>query len=98
MLGTFELGGDESWTLTELAATVAAESGSPVAYVDLPPAELTATLVGFGLPQQVAELLTTFDECIARGALDTGSHDLSTLIGRPTTTLAEYVHRVLTAD
>jgi len=35
------------------------------------------------------------DQAIAQGALDTGSHQLSELIGRPTTTLAEYVRRVV---
>jgi NAD(P)H dehydrogenase (quinone) len=35
------------------------------------------------------------DQAIAQGALETGSHALSELIGRPTTTLAEYVHTAL---
>jgi NAD(P)H dehydrogenase (quinone) len=35
------------------------------------------------------------DQAIAGGALDTGSHQLSELLGRPTTTLAEHVRSVL---
>jgi len=93
--GVLELGGDEAWTLADLAAAVAAESGREVTYRDLPTAEHVAALVEAGLPQGTAEFVAALDQAIAQGALDTGSTALSELTGRPTTTLAEYVHGVL---
>jgi NAD(P)H dehydrogenase (quinone) len=93
--GVLELGGDEAWTLAELAAAVAAETGREVTYRDLSADEHVATLVAAGLPEGTARFVAGLDQAIAQGALDTGSHALSELIGRPTTTLAEYVHTVL---
>lgn len=93
--GVLEVGGDEAFTLAELAATVAAESGREVTYRDLGAAEHVEFLLGLGLPQQTAEFVVGLDQSIAQGALDTGSTALSTLIGRPTTTPAQYVRTVL---
>jgi len=90
-----ELGGDTAFTLGEYAATLAAESGTEVAYQDLPAAELTATLVGAGLPEQFAAILADSDLGLARGDLLTESGDLSRLIGRPTTTPAEAIRAAL---
>jgi NAD(P)H dehydrogenase (quinone) len=93
--GVVELGGDEAWTLADLAAAVAAETGREVTYRDLSPEEHVRTLVAVGLPEGTAQFVVGLDQAIAQGALDTGSHALSELTGRPTTTLAEYVHTVL---
>lgn len=90
-----ELGGDQAFTLGELAAAVGAETGREVTYRDLSPEEHVATLVGVGLEQGTAQFVVGLDQSIAQGALDTGSSALSELIGRPTTTLAAYVHTVL---
>jgi NAD(P)H dehydrogenase (quinone) len=93
--GVLELGGDEAWTLSQLAAAVAAEAGREVTYRDLSPEEHVRSLVAAGLPEGTAQFVAALDQSIALGALDTGSTALSRLIGRPTTTLAEYVHTVL---
>ena len=94
--GIVELGGDQAWTLAELAAAVAQETGREVTYTDLSPAEHVRTLVEAGLPEGTAQFVVDLDQAIAQGALDTGSTALSQLTGRPTTTLAEYVHTALT--
>ncbi|MEO5665740.1 MAG: NAD(P)H-binding protein [Nocardioides sp.] len=91
----YELGGDVAFTLEEYAAALAAESGRPVAYQDLPAAELSAALVGAGLPEQYADILADCDLALARGELLADSGDLSRLIGRPTTTLAEAIRTAL---
>ncbi|WP_322780325.1 SDR family oxidoreductase [Frankia sp. Cas4] len=93
----YELGGDQSFTMAELAAEVAAQSGKPVAYADLPAEEYTKVLVGVGLPEAFAGLLADSDLGIGRGELFTDSGDLGRLIGRPTTTLAEAVATALKA-
>lgn len=91
----YELGGDTPFTLAELAAEVARQTGKPVSYQDLPEAEYAAALKGFGLPEQYAHILADADSGIARGELTTASGDLSRLIGRPTTTLAAALSAVL---
>ena len=93
--GVVELGGDEGFTLADLAAAVAAQTGRQVTYRDLSPEEHLRALLDQGLPPQAAEFVVGLDQSIAQGALDTGSSALSDLIGRPTTTLAEYVPTVL---
>jgi NAD(P)H dehydrogenase (quinone) len=90
-----ELGGDEAFTLADLAAAVAARTGREVTFRDLGPAEHLRALQEEGLPPQAAEFVVGLDQSIARGALDTGSTTLSGLIGRPTTSLAEHVRTVL---
>ncbi|WP_039791018.1 SDR family oxidoreductase [Amycolatopsis sp. ATCC 39116] len=94
---TYELGGDEPFTLAELAAEVSRQSGTHIAYQDLPPVEYTKLLVDAGVPEAKAEMLTDSDLNTALGHLDTSSRDLSRLIGRPTTPLADVVAAALNA-
>src|SRR4051794_10145248 len=93
--GIVELGGDEPFTLADLAAAVAAETGRDVVYRDLSPAEHEAALVAAGVPEGAAGFVVALDQAIAQGALDTGSTALSELTGRPTTPLADHVRTVL---
>jgi len=92
---TYELGGDESFTLSELAEIISRESGRPVAYRDLPEEEYAQALMSFGLPEPVARMLADSDRGIARGELFTESGDLRRLIGRPTTPPREAVAAAL---
>ena len=86
-----ELAGDDAYTLSELAAEVARQSGEDVAYKDLPPADYEAALLGAGLPGFLAALLADSDAGAARGALFDEGRQLSRLIGRATTPLASSV-------
>ncbi|MFM2058053.1 MAG: hypothetical protein RLY71_2438 [Pseudomonadota bacterium] len=85
---TYELAGDTSYTLAELVAELNQQTGKAVVYNDLPQADFEAALKGAGLPGPLAELLADSDAGAARGALFDDSHQLSALIGRPTTPLA----------
>ena len=91
----YELAGDEPYTLAELAAEIARQSGAQVPYRDLPVADYAQALQGFGLPAGLAQAIAGWDADAAKGALDDGSHVLSRLIGRRTTPLAEAVRRAL---
>ena len=91
----YELGGDEPYTLAELAAEVARQTGKPVTYKDMPQAEYARTLTGFGLPESLAGAIADADAGASRGELDTRSHDLSKLIGHPTTPLPQAVSAAL---
>lgn len=90
-----ELGGDTAFTLAEYAAALSAESGTEVVYRDLPADELTAVLVGAGLPEPYAAILADSDEGLARGELRTETGDLSRLIGRPTQPLGDAIRAAL---
>lgn len=92
----YELAGDTSYTLADLAAEIAAQSGKPVAFVNLPQAEYAKALEGFGLPADFAAVLADSDARAGEGALFDDSRTLSRLIGRPTTPLAETVRATLT--
>ncbi|EPH44888.1 SDR family oxidoreductase [Streptomyces aurantiacus] len=91
----YELSGDVAWSLPEYAAEVAARSGKSVTYRQVSPAEHLAVLTGAGVPEPVAAILVDVDAAIARGLLAGGSGDLSRLIGRPTTPLADAVAAAL---
>jgi NAD(P)H dehydrogenase (quinone) len=91
----YELGGDEAFTLAELAGEVSRQSGRTVEYRDIPEAEYAQALIGWGMPQVFARMLADADRGIARGELYTDSDALHRLIGRPTTPLAEAVREAL---
>ena len=92
---TYELGGDEAFTRADVAAELSRQSGKPVAYENLSVEDYTAALKAAGLPDPVAEMVAGLDAGIATGALETDSRDLSRLIGRPTTTLAQGIAAAL---
>lgn len=91
----YELAGDESYSLSELAAEVSRASGKTVVFQNLTPQEYEAALLGFGLPAHVAAIIADADAGAAKGELESASRDLHTLIGRPTTPLAEAVSAAL---
>ncbi|MEJ1976344.1 MAG: NmrA family NAD(P)-binding protein [Acetobacteraceae bacterium] len=91
----FELAGDDAYTLPDLAAEVARQSGRRVDYTNLPEADYKAALLGAGLPEDLAGLLADSDVGASKGALFDGSRQLSALIGRPTTPMAATVARAL---
>lgn len=91
----YELAGDRSFSLAELAAEISRQTGRALPYVNLPEAEYAATLAGFGLPELLAKGLAAWDVDASRGALFDEGRELSRLIGRPTTSLAEAVAAAL---
>jgi NAD(P)H dehydrogenase (quinone) len=91
----YELGGDHAFTMTDLAAEVAKQSGKEVSYRDLPFAEYAQALVGFGIPEPYAQMLAGCDVSVSNGALYIDTGDLSTLIGRPTTPLVDAISAAL---
>lgn len=91
----YELAGDTAYNLSEFAAEIAKQSGKPVVYNDLPEAAYAAALVQAGLPEGFAALLADADVGASQGALFDDGHQLSQLIGRPTTPLAEVVKAAL---
>ena len=91
----YELAGDDSFTLSDYAAEVARQSGKQIVYKDLPQADFKAALVSVGVPDGFAEMLADSDAGTAKGGLEEHGKQLSALIKRPTTSLAEAVKAAL---
>lgn len=92
---TYELTGDTAHSQAEIAAEVSRQTGKEIAAVNLDPAVYRTTLESFGLPAFLAEGLADADVQISGGALEQVTDTLRTLIGRPTTTVAEAVTEAL---
>ncbi len=92
---SFELAGDEAYSLPDLAVEIAHQSGRPVGYKNLPEADYRAALIGAGLPEALASLLADSDVGASKGALFDDGRQLSALIGRPTTPVAATVAQAL---
>jgi NAD(P)H dehydrogenase (quinone) len=91
----YELAGDEAYTLDDLAAEVSRQSGRHIVYTDLPAEAYAAILQGFGLPESFALALADSDRKASGGALHDDGRTLSSLIGRPTTSLSDAVAEAL---
>lgn len=87
----FELAGDISFTMEEYAVALSTASGKPVTYQDMPKQAYEELLVEIGVPGPFANILADSDAGIATGALFNETRQLSTLIGRPTTSIEQAI-------
>lgn len=94
---TYELSGDESFTLTDLAAEISRQTGKTIPYNDLSEDKYAAVLMGAGLPTPLAKALASWDVSASKGDLYDDSHVLSKLIGHATTPLSVVVKKALNA-
>ncbi|RFA06960.1 NAD(P)-dependent oxidoreductase [Subtercola boreus] len=85
----YELSGDTAWNGSDFAATLSEVLGRAVAFEPLTPDAHTAALRAAGLDDGTVGFVVGLDANIATGALDKSSDDLSALIGRPTTPVAD---------
>jgi NAD(P)H dehydrogenase (quinone) len=82
--------------MAEFAAEVSKQSGKKVVYNNLPQQDYRALLESVGVPATFANLVADSDvKAASRNELYTASHDLSGLIGHPTTTLAAAIAAAL---
>ncbi|MGW3565628.1 SDR family oxidoreductase [Streptomyces sp. NPDC000941] len=91
----YELSGDTAWSFEEYAAEIAKQTGKEITYGPVPAETHKAILTGAGLPEPLAEILVDVDAAISRGRLAGTPGDLSRLIGRPTTPIADSVAAAL---
>ncbi|OMP29875.1 SDR family oxidoreductase [Mangrovimonas sp. DI 80] len=92
---TLELGGDQSYTLTDLAEEISKQSGKTIPYTNLPEAEYAGILSQVGVPEGLAKGLASWDVSASKGDLFDKTHQLSKLLGRPTTSLEQAVKQAL---
>jgi NAD(P)H dehydrogenase (quinone) len=91
----YELAGDDAFTLQELAAELSRQTGKEIPYKNLSEADYAAALASFGVPEGFAHAIAGWDVAASTGTLYDDSHQLSSLIGRPTTPLSEAVAKAL---
>ena len=87
----YELAGDEAYTLSQFAAELSRQAGKAVTFQNLPEADYKAALEGAGLPGPIAGLVAQSDAAAEKGALFDHGHQLSALIGRPTSSVKEVI-------
>ncbi|MFI2204049.1 SDR family oxidoreductase [Streptomyces sp. NPDC020192] len=92
---TYELGGDVAWSYAEYAAELSRQTGRTIAANPVTVDAYAAILTGAGLPEPFAQILAGVDASIEKGELVVTSGDLTRLIGRPTTPIAESVATAL---
>jgi NAD(P)H dehydrogenase (quinone) len=85
----YELTGDHAWDFNEFAAAVGEVIGSEVVYKPVSPEEEAEILTQAGLDEGTVGFVVGLNHNIAEGTLGEATSDLRTLIGRPTTPLAE---------
>lgn len=90
---TYELAGDDAFTLTDLARVVSDASGAPMTYRNMTPEAYEAAGRDAGMPDVAARIVADTDAGVSNGALFDDRHMLSRLIGRPTTPFAETIGR-----
>jgi len=92
---TYELAGDEAYTLTELAAEISRQTGKTIPYNNLTETQYADILKSFGLPAGLAEMLADSDTGASKGGLFDDTKQISALIGRPTTPLTKVLAEAL---
>ncbi len=92
---TYELAGDQSFSMADLASEVSRQVDRDIPYRNFSGEDYAAILLGFGLPQMTVDVIIDADAKTIRGDLDSTSHDLSRLIRKPTTTLSDAVRSAL---
>lgn len=92
---TYELAGDQTYTLDELAAEVSRQSGKKVVFQNLSEEEYAEKLKGAGLPEGMANAVASMDSSAAKNDLHNEDQVLSKLIKRSTTSLEQAVKNAL---
>lgn len=95
---TYELAGDTAWTLNDLAQEISRQAGKSVPYRNLAEPEYAKVLESFDIPKPIAAAIAGWDTAASKGGLYDDSHQLSKLIGRPTTPLSETVREAIQAS
>ena len=92
---TYELAGDNSFSMYDFAAELSKQVGRQIVYSNLSEVDYRAALLGFGLPKMIVDVVIDADVKSAGGALNSSSRDLSLLLGRMTTTLSQAIEAAL---
>ncbi|MFI1917200.1 NAD(P)H-binding protein [Nocardia sp. NPDC020380] len=93
---TSPLTGPEALTMAEVADRAAELSGRPIRRIIVSDNDYRDALIGHGVPESAADLLVGLFQASRNGEFAPVSPTLADLLGRPTTTMAEYLKSALT--
>lgn len=85
----YELSGDEAWTFDDFVKTASALLGREIQYRQISDEEFIEFLRSNGADTGFANYMAELNKNLRDGLFDLPSADLSTVIGRPTTSLAD---------
>ena len=88
-----DITGPEALTMAEVAATISAAAGRPVAHVDVPRADWVAATTASGVPADYAELLAGLFDLIRTGNGSRPNDVVEKVTGRAPESLATYAAR-----
>jgi NAD(P)H dehydrogenase (quinone) len=91
----YELTADTAWSFADMAAELSKAAGKNIAFRGIPTDRHREILIDIGLPAHVADVFVDATRAIAAGEVSEITGQLRTLIGRPTTTLAQLVEHVV---
>ena len=91
----YELAGDEAFTRSDYAAEISRQTGKDIPYVNLPENDYAQALIKSGLPEGLAQFLASSHVSTEKGDLFDDGHQLSKLIGRPSTSLSKAISDAL---
>lgn len=92
---TYELAGDQTYTMQDLAAEVSKQTGKNIEFVNLPEEQYAEKLQQVGLPEGMAKAFASLDYSASKNDLYNQDQMLSKLIKRPTTQLHQAVKQAL---
>ncbi|MFJ4650179.1 NAD(P)H-binding protein [Nocardia sp. NPDC088792] len=88
---TSPLTGPEALTMAEVADRAAELSGRPIRRIIVSDNDYREALIGRGVPESAAGLLVGLFQASRNGEFSSATADLTTLLGRPATTMADYL-------
>ncbi len=91
----YELAGDESFTMGDMAKEIGKQSDTTVQYQNLSVEEFTKALIQSGMPEGGAAFFAGTHVSTEKGDLFDDNKVLSKLIGRPTTPLSKVISNAL---
>jgi NAD(P)H dehydrogenase (quinone) len=94
---TYELAGDESFTLPMLASELSRQLARSIGYKNVTENEFKEALEKSGIPSAYAPMLARSDALTAEGVLLESGRQLSGLIGRATTPIAKVIEEAIRA-
>ncbi|MBG6142900.1 NAD(P)H dehydrogenase (quinone) [Labrenzia sp. EL_142] len=92
-----ELAGDQSISLSELAAEISRQTGRNIPFQNLTEDDYAGVLMGAGLPEAFARAIADADRGAASGELYNASTALRALIRRPTKPVSTFVAELLSS-
>lgn len=90
----YDVTGESSVTLADIAALIGKASGKNIQYVSPPVIEFKKALLGAGVPELMVNISTAFAVAIAQGEFEKTNPTVSTLLGRAPVSIAQYLNTV----